>query len=135
MKTQKQIEKMTMTEIVAYYNDATGKTTRNPFKSKPAAIETLTKLSLIKAEDKRCKWDSQLGRSRKEEVKPLREITFKGQLARFADGTRTIKDLARMFDWSTKYVKFQLRSLNRKMGYGFKVREQKVTVFPRPTFS
>lgn len=137
MKTQ-EIAKMTMTEIVSIYNDKTGKNTKNPFKSKPAAIEAFTKLGFIDDEkiDKRCTWNQDLVRDQKEHIKALRKTSLKGQLAKHANGTRTIDELAEIFDWSPKYVKFQLRNLNRNKGYGFHVwPDQKVIVFPEPVFA
>ena len=136
--TTAKIESMTMTEIVAFYNDATGKNTKNPFKSKPFAIETMTKLGMIVDEktDKRCTWSRELERDPKTEIKPLRKVSLKGQLAAMADGTRTIEELANMFDWPVKHVKYQLRSLNRKMGYGYHVKSNHtIAVFPEPVFS
>ena len=136
--TTAQIAKMTMVEIVSFYNKATGKTTKNPFKSKPFAIETMTRLGMIDDEktDKRCTWSREFERSQKDEVKPLRKVSLKGQLASLADGSRTISELADMFDWSIKHVKYQLRSLNRNKGYGYQVfTDQTVHVFPAPIFS
>ena len=136
--TTAQIAKMTMTEIVSFYNDATGKTTKNPFKSKPFAIETLAKLNMINDEkiDKRCTWNGGFERTQKNEIKPLRKVSLKGQLALLADGSRTVQELADMFDWTIKHVKYQLRSLNRNKGYGYQVfSDHTVHVFPAPIFS